>query len=45
MDIIKMIAVDMDGTFLNNENDYNRKRFELIYNRLKKRKIQIDLNS
>ena len=35
-----MIAVDMDGTFLNNENDYNRKRFELIYNRLKKRKIR-----
>lgn len=40
MDKIKMIVVDMDGTFLGPENDYNRERFEVLYQEIKKRKIE-----
>lgn len=29
--MIKMIAVDMDGTFLKATNEYNRQRFAKIY--------------
>ncbi len=32
--MIKAIAVDMDGTFLNSNNDYNRERFEKIFNEI-----------
>lgn len=32
---IKMIAVDMDGTFLNDQKEYNRKRFKRIFHRMK----------
>ncbi len=31
---IKLIAVDMDGTFLNDENDYNRARFAQQFRQL-----------
>ncbi|MEG0367351.1 MAG: Cof-type HAD-IIB family hydrolase [Coprobacillus sp.] len=36
---IKMIAVDMDGTFLNNHSTYDKERFQKIYNVLKERRI------
>ena len=28
---IKLIATDMDGTFLNSQKDYNRERFADLY--------------
>lgn len=37
---IKMIAVDMDGTFLNEEKTYNRERFKIIFQQLKEKKIK-----
>ncbi len=37
---IKMIAVDMDGTFLNSESKYNIERFKKIYSHFKQRHIQ-----
>ena len=36
---VKLIAVDMDGTFLNSEKKYNRTRFLQQYNQLKQRGI------
>ncbi|WP_130804853.1 Cof-type HAD-IIB family hydrolase [Acinetobacter ihumii] len=36
---VKLIAVDMDGTFLNSEKKYNRARFLQQYNQLKQRGI------
>lgn len=38
--MIKAVAVDMDGTFLNSENDYNRERFAKLYSKMKKREIK-----
>ncbi|GMA08405.1 hydrolase [Tetragenococcus halophilus subsp. flandriensis] len=38
--MIKAIAVDMDGTFLNSSNDYNRERFEKLFNEIQKQNIQ-----
>lgn len=40
MEKIKMIVVDMDGTFLNPQNDYNRERFEVLYEEMKNRDIK-----
>lgn len=37
---IKMIAVDMDGTFLNDEKEYNRERFNRVFNCLQENNIQ-----
>lgn len=37
---IKMIAVDMDGTFLDENSSYNQERFNQIYQILKERKIR-----
>ncbi|MBC2166457.1 HAD family hydrolase [Listeria booriae] len=37
---IKMIAVDMDGTFLNSEKKYNVARFNALFSRLKEKDIQ-----
>lgn len=37
--MIKLIAVDMDGTFLNNHQDYDRKRFLDVYLKLKDKGI------
>lgn len=37
---IKMIAVDMDGTFLNDEKEYNRARFAELYQQMKKKDIK-----
>lgn len=36
---IKMIAVDMDGTFLNQQSTYDHARFLKVYEKLKERKI------
>ena len=32
---IKMIAVDMDGTFLDDQKEYNRERFDRIFQQMK----------
>ncbi|MGT2845815.1 Cof-type HAD-IIB family hydrolase [Streptococcus massiliensis] len=37
---IKVIATDMDGTFLNQENDYDRERFSKIFTKLQERDIK-----
>ncbi|MCM3764506.1 Cof-type HAD-IIB family hydrolase [Neobacillus niacini] len=37
---IKLIAVDMDGTFLNNQQDYDRERFRKQYLRMKEEGIR-----
>ena len=37
---IKLIATDMDGTFLNSQKDYNREHFADLYAELKKRDIK-----
>lgn len=37
---IKLIATDMDGTFLNSQKDYNRERFADLYAEMKKRDIK-----
>lgn len=38
--MIKAIAVDMDGTFLNSNNDYNRARFEKLFKKIQQQNIQ-----
>jgi FMN hydrolase / 5-amino-6-(5-phospho-D-ribitylamino)uracil phosphatase len=40
MNNIKMIAVDMDGTFLNRQMEYDRKRFWKLFEIMKKRDIK-----
>lgn len=37
---IKMIAVDMDGTFLDDQKEYNRERFEKIFRQLQEKGIK-----
>lgn len=37
---IKLIATNIDGTFLNSQKDYNRERFADLYAELKKRDIK-----
>ena len=37
--MIKSIAVDMDGTFLNSSNDYNREEFLELFNKLKNKGV------
>lgn len=38
--MIKMVAVDMDGTFLNENKEYNRSRFKKIYREMKRKEIK-----
>lgn len=38
--MIKMVAVDMDGTFLNENKEYNRSRFKRIYREMKRKEIK-----
>lgn len=38
---IKLIAFDMDGTFLNTQNDYDRERFAHIWEQLEERGIRV----
>ena len=37
---IKMIVVDMDGTFLDDKKEYNRERFKWLFTRLQEKNIQ-----
>ncbi|QDY41289.1 Cof-type HAD-IIB family hydrolase [Candidatus Pantoea soli] len=37
---VKMVAVDMDGTFLNDKKQYNRARFQTCYQEMKRRGIR-----
>lgn len=39
--MIKLVAFDMDGTFLNSKNDYDRQRFDRIFQELADRDIKI----
>ncbi|MDC9270006.1 HAD hydrolase family protein, partial [Clostridioides difficile] len=34
-----MIATDMDQTFLNNQNTYNKDRFKELFNEMQRQKI------
>ena len=38
--MIKAIAVDMDGTFLNTQKTYDEERFERIFQQLKTQQIK-----
>lgn len=38
--MIKAVAVDMDGTFLNKQNDYDRPRFEQLFNRMQEKGVR-----
>lgn len=38
--MIKLIAVDMDGTFLDSDKEYNRERFMKLYSRIKEHGIK-----
>lgn len=42
---IKLIATDMDGTFLNDQGDYDRSRFAKIYAELRRQGIQFAIAS
>lgn len=37
---VKMIAVDMDGTFLTSQQDYDREKFKQLYNKMKEQGIR-----
>ena len=38
--MIKLVAVDMDGTFLKSIHDYNRERFSKIYDVMKEKQVK-----
>ena len=38
--MIKLIAVDMDGTFLNDMKDYNRQRFDMLFDMMKTQNVE-----
>ncbi|HCM89073.1 MULTISPECIES: Cof-type HAD-IIB family hydrolase [Vagococcus] len=38
--MIKLVAVDMDGTFLSSNKEYNRERFMKIYEEMKRKSIK-----
>ena len=37
---VKLIAVDMDGTFLNSEKEYNRERFSKLFTQMKEKNVR-----
>ena len=37
---VKMIAVDMDGTFLNEQKEYNRERFQRLFQQMQEKGIK-----
>ena len=39
--MIKVVAFDMDGTFLNSQNDYDRERFDRNFKALRERGIEV----
>lgn len=42
---IKLFATDMDGTFLNNENEYDREHFARLYKKMAERNIKFVIAS
>ncbi|MEI5994685.1 Cof-type HAD-IIB family hydrolase [Candidatus Enterococcus mansonii] len=42
---VKMIAVDMDGTFLNSQQDYDRETFAQLYQMMKQKGIRFVISS
>ncbi|OTN88172.1 hypothetical protein A5819_000624 [Enterococcus sp. 7E2_DIV0204] len=42
---VKMIAVDMDGTFLNSQQDYDRETFNQLYRQMKQQDIRFVIAS
>lgn len=38
--MIKLVAVDMDGTFLNNQKEYNKERFDRLYEKMKEQQVR-----
>lgn len=38
--MVKMIAVDMDGTFLSSSKDYNKKRFQAVYQKMNEQDVK-----
>ncbi|EUJ42004.1 Cof-type HAD-IIB family hydrolase [Brochothrix campestris] len=38
--MVKMIAVDMDGTFLSSAKDYNRARFQRLYQKMQEQDVK-----
>ena len=39
--MIRLVAFDMDGTFLNSQNDYDRSRFKRIFKQLQEQGIRV----
>lgn len=42
---VKMIAVDMDGTFLNSQQEYDREKFSQLYQRMKQQEVRFVIAS
>lgn len=38
---MKLVAFDMDGTFLNSQNEYDRKRFRRVWRQLQERGVRV----
>lgn len=38
--MVKMIAVDMDGTFLSSTKEYNRERFAQLYTKMQEQDVK-----
>ena len=43
--MIKLIAVDMDGTFLRDDKSYDEEKFSGIYQKLEKKDIKFNIAS
>lgn len=43
--MIKLIAVDMDGTFLRDDKSYDEEKFTRIYQKLEKKDIKFTIAS
>lgn len=39
--MIKVVATDMDGTFLNSHNDYNREQFKAVFEKMRKKGVKL----
>lgn len=39
--MIRLVAFDMDGTFLNSQNDYDRSRFAMIFTALQEKGVRV----
>ena len=43
--MIRLVSFDMDGTFLNSQNDYDRERFQVLLPKLLEKGIRVVANS